>query len=128
MSIGKPSRRGALLLAVAAVLASAACDQTTGIKAVAAGGVRSITITPSTAQVAVGQTTQLTAVIGGDTTGGVTWRTGNAAIATVDNTGLVLGVATGVTTVTALAVADTTKRATATVTVVAGTANLAPRR
>ncbi len=128
MSMGKRSRSRVLLFGTLAALLVTACDQFNPVKAVAATGVTSITITPSNAQVSVGQTTQMTAAIVGDTTGGVSWRTGNAAIATVDNNGLVLGVAIGTTTVTALTVADTTKRATAVVTVVAAAANRAPAR
>ncbi|HYW32264.1 MAG TPA: Ig-like domain-containing protein [Gemmatimonas sp.] len=47
----------------------------------------------------------------------ITWRTSNPMIATVSSTGRIVGVAPGQTTVSALSVADTTKRADIAVTV-----------
>ncbi len=127
MSIANRSRLRALNFGLLTALLAVACDQLNPTKAVSAGGVISVSITPSNVQVAVGQTTQLQAVIVGDSTQGVRWRAGNPAIATVDSTGLVQGVSLGSTTVIAIAVADTTKRGAATVTVVTGTAAVAPR-
>lgn len=67
---------------------------------------RSVTVSPPYATVAVGQTVQLYATVR-DTDGnvisgvGVTWMSDNTAVATVEQTGLVTGVAVGQTVVTA---------------------------
>src|SRR5690348_11025216 len=68
--------------------------------------VASVTVTPATASVGVGQTTQLTAVTkdanGNVLTGrAVTWSSGNQAVASVNGSGLVTGVAAGSATITA---------------------------
>jgi uncharacterized protein YjdB len=68
--------------------------------------VATVTIVPSSANVTVGGTTQLTAELrdaSGNTLTGrtVTWTSGNAAVATVGSAGLVTGVATGSTSITA---------------------------
>lgn len=69
-------------------------------------GVASVTVSPPTACLAVGQTVQLTATVK-DSAGAplpgksVTWATSNGAVATVDTTGLVTGVAKGSATITA---------------------------
>ena len=99
--------------------------------------VASVTITPATPSVTVGQTTQLTAVTqdaAGNTLQGrvVSWSTSAAAIADVNSSGVVTGVTTGTATITATSEGQT---GTATVTVSAGvrtvtvtpsTATLAP--
>ncbi len=81
--------------------------------------VRSVSVTPTTASVFIGNTQQITPTVNADagapTT--VTWRTSNAAIATVSGTGVVTAVALGSATITALSTADTTRRATSTITV-----------
>jgi len=69
--------------------------------------VASVTVSPATASVQVGQTAQLTATpkdAGGSPLSGrvVTWTTSNASVATVNGSGLVRGVAAGAATVTAL--------------------------
>ena len=69
-------------------------------------GVASVRVTPSSAAIKVGETVHLQAepldasgnLLDGRT---VTWSSGNDAIATVDNTGLVTGVSAGATTITA---------------------------
>jgi uncharacterized protein YjdB len=68
--------------------------------------VASVTVSPATANVAVGSTVQLTAVArdaAGNTLSGrtVTWSTSNASFATVNGSGLVTGVAAGAATITA---------------------------
>jgi uncharacterized protein YjdB len=68
--------------------------------------VQSVTVSPAAATISVGQTVQLygaardTAgnVIGGET---ISWESDNTAVATVDQTGLVKGVAVGQTAVRA---------------------------
>lgn len=71
------------------------------------GGVASVTVSPSTATLAIGATTTLTATpvdASGSTVSGqtVTWSTGDASIATVTG-GVVTGKATGTVTITAAA-------------------------
>jgi len=68
--------------------------------------VASVTVSPATASLTVGATTQLTATpkdANGTALSGrtVTWATSNAAVATVSANGLVTGVATGSATITA---------------------------
>ena len=68
--------------------------------------VASVTVSPATASVSQGQTTQLSAVTkdanGNVLTGrGVTWSSSNQAVATVNASGLVTGVAAGSATITA---------------------------
>jgi alpha-tubulin suppressor-like RCC1 family protein len=60
-----------------------------------------VTITPPMASVMVGQQIQLAAtIIGG--TGSVTWSSSNAAVATVNSTGLVMALSLGQVTITAI--------------------------
>jgi uncharacterized protein YjdB len=68
--------------------------------------VASVTVSPATASITVGATTQLTATpkdANGTALSGrvVTWATSNAAVATVSASGLVTGVAAGSATITA---------------------------
>jgi len=88
--------------------------------------VASVTITPATPTVTVGQTTQLTAVTkdaAGNTLQGrvVSWSTSAAAIANVNSSGVVTGVTTGTATITATSEGKT---GTATVTVGPGVRTL----
>ncbi|HXB07989.1 MAG TPA: Ig-like domain-containing protein, partial [Puia sp.] len=82
--------------------------------------VTGVTVSPGTATVAAGLTTQLTATVApaNATNQAVSWTTSNAAVATVSGTGLVTGVAAGTAVITATT-ADGGKTATATVTVTA---------
>jgi uncharacterized protein YjdB/glycosidase len=84
--------------------------------------VTGVSVTPTTATVKAGLTTQLTATVApaNATNQTVTWTSGNTAIATVSSTGLVTGVAAGTATITAKT-ADGAHTAGATVTVQAGT-------
>ena len=78
-----------------------------------------VSVSPTAATVDVGETRALTATVtseNGSTTA-VTWRTGNASVATVSAAGVVTGVAVGTTDVVAVSVADTTRRASSTITV-----------
>jgi len=89
--------------------------------------VRSVSVSPSVSQVQPGQTVQLvpTVVVSGGAGQGVTYRSDNAAVATVNASGLVTAVANGTTTITVTSVADPTKSATASITVSAAPAQLA---
>ncbi len=83
---------------------------------------RTVSVSPASVTFANGETRQLTATVSfeaGASTD-VTWRSSNPAIAMVAQNGLITAVAQGSTTITAVAVADTTKRASAAVTVVPG--------
>ena len=93
--------------------------------------VRAVAVTPTTASLFINTTQQLTATIAADAgiAQTLTWRSSNPAAATVSATGLVTAVALGTTTVTVLSTADTTRRATTTITVPARpvTVNIAQR-
>jgi endo-1,4-beta-xylanase len=80
--------------------------------------VTGVTVTPTTAPVNVGSTSQLTASVvpSTATNTSVTWSSSNTAIATVSATGLVTGVAAGTATIT-VTTQDGSKTATCIVTV-----------
>lgn len=85
------------------------------------GSVTSVTVSPATASVTVGQTLQLSSVVA--TTGfvnkAVVWSVSDATKATIDEkTGLLTAVAAGEVTVTATSVYDSSVSGTATITVV----------
>lgn len=105
----------ALLLLIAIGLA--ACGSGSG-----SGGdpaVTSVAVTPSSLQLGVGTTATLEATVSarGGAVHTVTWTTGNAAVASVDDGGRVTGIAAGTATITARSVHDATRSASATVTV-----------
>lgn len=80
----------------------------------------SIAITPSTLSMGTGEQRTLAASVNlepGLSTA-LTWRSQNNAVATVSSTGVVTGVSVGSTLITAVSVADTTRRGTAAVTIV----------
>ncbi|MFP7809815.1 phage tail tube protein [Pseudomonas aeruginosa] len=80
--------------------------------------IASVTVTPDTASVAAGETADLEAeVLPAGASQTVTWSTSDAAIATVNDTGLVTGVAVGTATITATSTADPTKTDTCAITV-----------
>ena len=79
-----------------------------------------VTVTPSSLALTVGQTGTLVAIVNNVPTGqssGVTWRTSTPAVATVSATGVVTALTPGNAVITAVSVADTTRRAAASVTV-----------
>ena len=80
-----------------------------------------VSVSPTAATVGVGGTRTIVATVTteNNSTTAVTWRTSNASVATVSATGVVTGVAVGTADVTAVAVADTTRRATSTISVAA---------
>ena len=77
----------------------------------------SVSVSPTTATVATGQTQSFTATVTGSTQG-VKWS--STSVGTVDQNGLFTAVTAGTGTVTATSVEDTTKSATAQVTVTSG--------
>jgi uncharacterized protein YjdB len=81
--------------------------------------VQSVSVTPASAALFVGQTVQLspTVSVQGSLSTGVSYRSSNEAVALVSATGLVTTLAAGGATITVLSAADTTKRATSTITV-----------
>jgi predicted secreted protein len=80
--------------------------------------VTSVTVSPATATVAVGLTTNLLShVFPNAASQAVTWSSATPAKATVNASGIVTGVAAGTSVVTATSVSDPTKSASCTVTV-----------
>jgi uncharacterized protein YjdB/beta-glucanase (GH16 family) len=88
--------------------------------------VTGVTVSPTTASISIGGTTLLTAIVAPSnaTNKTVTWTTSNAAIATVNSSGVVLGVAAGSATIT-VTTQDGAKTATCAVTVINNTTNIA---
>jgi len=86
--------------------------------------VTGVTVSPTTATIAVSGTQQLTATIAptNATNKNVTWTTSNTAIATVSSSGLVTGIASGSAAIT-VTTADQAKTATCAITVT-GTATI----
>jgi len=80
--------------------------------------VTGVSVTPPTASITTGATTQLTAMVAPTTATNknVTWSSSNTAIATVSSTGLVTGVTAGTTTIT-VTTADQGKTATSVITI-----------
>ena len=81
--------------------------------------VQSVSVTPASAALFVGQTVQLSPSVSvqGSLSTGVSYRSSNEAVALVNASGLVTTLAAGGATITVLSAADTTKRATSTITV-----------
>jgi uncharacterized protein YjdB len=81
--------------------------------------VRSVSVSPTTATLNINDTRAFTATVTADAgvSQAVTWRSGNLTVATVNSSGVVTAVGVGSTTITALATADTLRRATAALTV-----------
>jgi hypothetical protein len=81
--------------------------------------VLSVTVTPATATIEVGQQVALTSQVQvtGNASTAVTWSSSNTAVATVDANGVVRGVAPGQAVIRATSVADNTKFGQATITV-----------
>ncbi len=88
------------------------------VKSVVNVPVIGVTMNPTSASVGAGGTTQLTATVNPSNASNksVTWSSSNTAIASVNNTGTVIGVATGTATITVKTV-DGAKTATSSITV-----------
>jgi len=108
---------------VAAVIATSrgtpALADTTAVTVTALPVVRSVQVSPALDTVVVGNTRPLAVMVDADSglSRAVTWRTSASTVATVDATGQVRGVAVGSATITAVSVADTMRRGSATVAV-----------
>lgn len=89
------------MLAGATSLVAAACDSTKPLPP-------AVFVRPAKLTVEDGQAAKLTATLRNPKTRNVTWRSSNAAVATVDATGTVTGVTNGSTTVTVRMADDTT--------------------
>ncbi|MNR19484.1 Bacterial Ig-like domain (group 2) [compost metagenome] len=78
----------------------------------------SVTVTPATASVAVGNVTNLDSLIAPAAANqAVTWSTSAALVATVNSSGRVSGLSAGTATITATSVVDPSKTDTCVVTV-----------
>ena len=82
--------------------------------------VTGLQVVPGTASMRVTETQQLVATVAGDSgvVTSVTWQSANSSVATVNASGLVTAVAGGQIVVTATSTADTTRKASASITVV----------
>ena len=81
--------------------------------------IRSVAVAPTTGSLFINLTQQLTATVvaEGNLANTVTWRSNNPGVVSVNAAGLATAVATGSATITALSTVDTTKQASATLTV-----------
>jgi uncharacterized protein YjdB len=78
-----------------------------------------ITIAPTTATVQVGRTQTFVATVTGVANTAVLWRSSDLSVATVTAAGVATGASPGTAVITAISVADTTRRVDATLTVTA---------
>lgn len=115
----------ALALGVTTITATSLIDTTkSGSITITVGfraAVNSVTVTPSSATIAVGATEALSAIVsavGGASTA-VTWATSDQSIATVSGSGVVTGIGEGIANITARSAFDPTRTSTIPVTVVA---------
>ncbi|WP_341959181.1 phage tail tube protein [Pseudomonas sp. RC10] len=83
-----------------------------------APSVSSVAVAPTTANVAVGATRQLTpTVLPSGSPQGVTWSSATPSVATVSSTGVVTGVSAGTAVITATSTSDGSKSSSSTITV-----------
>jgi uncharacterized protein YjdB len=112
----------------AACLATAGCpsgcDEISKLLNPTGTSVQSVTVSPLAASVAVGGTVQYTATVlpTGVSDRSVTWAVAPTGLATIDNNGVLTGLATGQVVVTATTVANPVHTAQAAATVVAAAA------
>ena len=116
---------------ITAIASADTTKRATAQLSVGTPSVQSVTLTPSTAGLYIGQAAQLNAVVSvaGSLPTTYTLRSSNPAVASVSAAGLVTALSVGTTTITASAVADTTKQAAASITVASRpvTVAIAPR-
>lgn len=118
-----------LAVGAGSAIISAISQQDTTMRATSLITVRNaivVAVTPRTLTLNPGATRTLGVTVQADpgTNTALTWRSGNPQIATVDGAGRVTALAAGTTIIQALAVADTTRRSQATVTVVPAVFNV----
>ena len=104
--VSSTGRVSGIKVGTATITASSEGKSGTATVTVTAAPVASVTVTPPTASVVVGQTTTLTAQTldaGGNPLTGraITWTSSSAGVATVSPSGVVTGVAAGTATITA---------------------------
>jgi len=97
------------------------CDEISKLVNPTGTSVQSVTVSPLSAQVAVGGTAQFTATVlpTGVSDRSVTWAVAPTGLATIDNNGVLTGVSAGQVIVTATTVANPIHTAQAAATVVA---------
>jgi glucosylceramidase len=108
-----------------ACLTAAGCPNSCGLSQLLnPTSVQSVSVSPASAQLTVGQTQQFTATVlpSGVSNRSVTWSVAPAAMATIDDNGVLKALAVGQATVTATTVATPTHTAEAAATIVAATA------
>jgi trimeric autotransporter adhesin len=115
MNVRTSVMRGFALLALSS-LTFAACDERTVIEQPMP---ITVTVTPQTVNLQVGQSTSLVAVVANATNQNVTWTSANPAVATVNAQGQITAVAAGTAVITAASVENPNARAAAAVTVTA---------
>ena len=95
------------------------CSQAITVNAAATPTVSSVSVSPTTLNLIVNGTGNLSATVNGTNNPAqtVTWTSGNTGVATVDSDGKVTGVSAGTATITATSTVDTSKKGTCTVTV-----------
>ncbi len=105
---------------LAAILSVASCEQNPGAPGPITG-IQSVTLTPPSATITVGQSLTLAVTVdaGANVARTVTWTSSSAAVATVDGSGVVTGRSPGTVTIIATSTADASKAAASVVTVVA---------
>jgi uncharacterized protein YjdB len=115
--------RLAILVAVCAMASGCpnACDEISKLVNPTGTSVQSVTISPLSAQIAVGSTVQFTATVlpTGVSDRSVTWSVAPTGIATIDTNGVLTGVAAGQVVVTAVSVSTPVHSAQAAAVVVA---------
>ena len=84
---------------------------------VIAAALPTLTVTPTSGTIYVGEPLQITATVTNHTNTAVTWTTSSSTIATVSTTGVVTGKAAGTATITATSAANTTVKKTISITV-----------
>ena len=96
---------------------STADTRVSGTSTITVAAIRSVTITPATNSIATGEQRTLAVNVQLDAglTRTVTWRSSAPAVVSVTQTGVVTGVSLGTSTITAVAVADTSVSGSATV-------------
>ncbi len=116
MNARTPWLRGVALAAIAAFGLTACGDNVTNVPPQPEPAI-TITVTPATLSLKVGQSQQVVATVSNSDNKSVTFSSSNSSVATVDGSGLVTAVAEGTATIIATAAADPSVQAGVGVTV-----------